>query len=422
MSYRCRIRNAAQIVLVSRDFQRVKCGAEQNKIEIIKNGTLIIDNDGLISDIGTEDILSNKYQGAKFDLDVDATGKSVIPGLVDGHTHPVWTGDRTHEFVMKLQGAKYLDIHKQGGGIGFTVRHVRQSSEEELSKLLRKRLKTMISNGSTLVECKSGYGLDCENEIKMLKVIHSVKGDDLPDTVANYLGGHSVPKDSGKTLDSYTKEILEEHIPQIKKLKQEGVISPTLIDVFHEAGVFETEQTRKILLAGKDAGLHINFHGDELHPMKSAELAKEVGAIAVSHLECISDQGIQDMASAQIVATLLPTTAYVLRIEYPPARKLIDSGVPVALASDFNPNAHCMSLPFVMNLACVQMRMSLNEALVACTINAAASLGKHETHGSLEVGKVGDCVIIDYDNWEHIIYEIGNSPIHSVIKNGRKVV
>jgi imidazolonepropionase len=194
-----------------------------------------------------------------------------------------------------------------------------------------------------------------------------------------------------------------------------------LIDVFHEKGVFETEETRKILVAGKNAGLAINFHGDELHPMGSAELAKQVNAIAVSHLECISEQGIQDMASGGICAILLPTTAYVLRIEYPPARKLIDAGVPVALASDYNPNAHCMSLPFVMNLACVQMRMNMNEALVACTINAAAGLGKNDSHGSLEVGKFGDCVIIDAENWEHIIYEIGNPPIHAVIKQGRQI-
>lgn len=149
--------------------------------------------------------------------------------------------------------------------------------------------------------------------------------------------------------------------------------------------------------------------------------AKEVGALAVSHLECISEQGIKEMADAKIVALLLPTTAYVLRIEYPPARKMISANVPVALASDFNPNAHCMSLPFVMNLACVQMRMNMNEALVACTINAAAALGKHDTHGSLEVGKVGDCVVIDAENWEHIIYELCNSPISAVIKRGKIV-
>ncbi|KAL0488084.1 imidazolonepropionase, partial [Acrasis kona] len=339
MHYKCRIRNAAQLVTVCRNGERVKCGKEQSNVEIIEDGCIIIGTDGLIVAVGTTADLEKAYPNSNtFETDIDATGKSVIPGLVDSHTHPVWTGDRTHEFAMKLNGATYMDIHKQGGGIGYTVRHVRESSEEELKTLLVKRLKTMISNGSTLVECKSGYGLNLEAEIKMLKVIHEVKQDDLPDTVSNYLGAHSVPKD--KKLQEYTQEILTQHIPKLKQLIDDKVISPTLVDVFHEKGVFESEETSAILRAAKDIGLSINFHGDELHAMNSAELAAQVGALAVSHLECISDQGITDMANNQIVATLLPTTAYVLRIHYPPARKMIDQQVPVALASDFNPNAH----------------------------------------------------------------------------------
>ncbi|KAL0485500.1 imidazolonepropionase, partial [Acrasis kona] len=230
----------------------------------------------------------------------------------------------------------------------------------------------------------------------------------------------SVPKD--KKLQEYTQEILTQHIPKLKQLIDDKVISPTLVDVFHEKGVFESEETSAILRAAKDIGLSINFHGDELHAMNSAELAAQVGALAVSHLECISDQGITDMANNQIVATLLPTTAYVLRIHYPPARKMIDQQVPVALASDFNPNAHCMSLPFVMNLACVQMRMTMNEALCACTINAAASLNQHKLHGSLEPNKYGNCIVLEHANWEHIIYELCNSPIKHVIKKGSIIV
>lgn len=185
--------------------------------------------------------------------------------------------------------------------------------------------------------------------------------------------------------------------------------------------MFEYEQTKKVLAAGKAAGLSINFHGDELNAVQSAELAAEVGATAVSHLEKISDLGMELMAKQQIVGILLPTTAYVLRIYYPPARKMIDQGVPVALASDYNPNAHCSSLPFVMNLACVQMKMTLNEALVACTLHAAAALNKSSTHGSLEVGKQGDLIIIDNPDWQHLIYEICNSPIFAVVKRGKVV-
>jgi imidazolonepropionase len=431
--YRLLIENASQIVTVTNNAnQRIKKGSDQNKIECIENGSLIVGHNGLIVAVGKHEDLCAKYNNLDhnlFETVIDARGKSVVPGLVDGHTHPVWSGDRTHEFSMKLSGATYMDIHNMGGGISFTVKHTRQTSEQELSHLLLKRLRVMLRNGSTLVEAKSGYGLNTETEMKMLKVIHSANvnhSDKIPMLVANYLGAHSVPKIDNLTMTEYTEQILNEQIPELIKLKQQGLIDPKLIDVFHEEGVFDTECTRKILLSGKEkAGLKINFHGDELHPMKSAELGAEVGAIAISHLEKISEEGIKQMAEKEICAVLLPTTAYVLRIEYPPARKLIESGVPVVLASDFNPNAHCMSLPFVMNLACVNMRMTMPEALVACTLNAAAALDCTSTHGSLCEGKYGDCVIVNSSNWEHLIYEIGNSSdsvINKVIKQGKIVV
>jgi len=421
------LKNASQLVCISSDPSvKLLKGAEQNKIEIIPNGSMIIGHDGLIAFIGTneqvEEFIAKQPQSEQvFESEVDCTGKSIIPGLVDSHTHPVWSGDRCHEFVLKLQGATYMDIHKMGGGIGFTVRHTRQSPEDELLELLVKRCKTMLKNGTTLMEGKSGYGLETETEIKMLKVLHRANQQHLqlgiPEIVSNYLGGHSVPKDSN--LENYTKQIIEEQIPALKKMMESGEIGPTLIDVFHEKGVFESEETRRVLQEGKSQlGLNINFHGDELNPMGSAELAYDLDALAVSHLEHVSDRGIELMAEKNICASLLPTTAYILRIAYPPARKMIEGGVPVVLSTDFNPNAHCMSLPFVMHLSCVNMRMTLNEALVACTLNAAASIGKSHSHGSLAVGKVGDCVIVDSANWEHIIYELCDPPISKVIMHG----
>ncbi|KAL9646725.1 hypothetical protein ABK040_001147 [Willaertia magna] len=398
MLCKCLLKNASQIVQITNDSTiKIKKGKEQNEIEIIKNGSMIIDLNGKIKFIGTNEQLENylkEHENIKFEKEIDCSGKSIIPGLVDSHTHPVWNGDRCHEFVMKLQGATYMQIHQMGGGIGFTVRHTRQSTIDELFELLIKRLKTMITNGTTLVEGKSGYGLETETEIKMLQVLHKANQQNIslkiPEIVSTYLGAHSVPKD--KKLDEYTNEIINQQIPAIKEAMEKGLIGPSLIDVFHEKGVFETEETKRVLLEGKNKlGLNINFHGDELNPMKSAELSYELDALAVSHCEHISDEGIKCMAEKSICATLLPTTAYILRIEYPPARKMIDNGVPVVLATDFNPNAHCMSLPFVMNLSCVNMRMTLNEALVATTLNAAASIGKSDTHGSLHVGKVGDC-------------------------------
>lgn len=417
-----RIRNASQLVVVCSNGETMLKGGKQNEIEILKNASMIIDQkSGRIKAIYLENTVeSERYSSERFEVDINASGKSVIPGLVDGHTHAVWTGDRCHEFEMKLQGATYMDIHKAGGGIGFTVKKVRESSAEELMALLRKRLDLMLKNGTTLVEVKSGYGLNLESELKMLEVLHRCRHP--VEIVSNYLGAHSVPKMDHKSVMEYTDEIVNVHLPKIAECIREGLISPTFIDVFHEKGVFEYEETKKILKAGKNiAGLEVNFHGDELNENESGILASEVGAVAVSHLEKITEKEMETMAAKCIVGTLLPTTAYILRLEYPPCRKMIEKQIPIALGSDFNPNAHCLSMPFIMNLACVQMKMTLSEALVAATLNAAASLLKSKTHGSLEVGKVGDCVVIDADNWQHIIYEMVDSPILYVIKAGKIV-
>ncbi|PRP86997.1 hypothetical protein PROFUN_04979 [Planoprotostelium fungivorum] len=414
-----KIRNAAQVVTVSADGKSFKIKEQMNEIGLIENATVIVGSDGTIIDVGPEEVLSNKYKDFTFETDIDATGKSIIPGFVDGHTHPVWTGDRVHEFAMKLAGATYMDIHKMGGGIGFTVNHTRDASKEELKDLLHQRLNRMMKYGTTTVEAKSGYGLETETEMKMLEVLHEVNAVHPVDVVSTYLGAHSVPK--GKTAAEATEDILNRQIPELMRRREEGKISPRNIDVFLEKGVFEGEDTKKILEAGKTAGLLLNFHGDEIHPMCSGQLGGELGAAAISHLERVDDEGIIAMAKKPTVAVLLPTTAYILRLEPPPARKLIEGNVPVALGSDYNPNAHCMSMPNVMNLACVLMKMTMNEALVAATLNSAASLELSHKYGSIETGKQGDFVIIDHSRWEHIIYEMVDPPIHSVVKGGKVV-
>jgi imidazolonepropionase len=414
-----KIVNAKQLVILSSGKKLFKRGKDMNDVEIIENGSMVIGHDGLIVSVGTAAEIDLQFKSSTFTNIIDCTGKAVIPGLVDAHTHPVWSGDRVHEFKAKLAGATYMDIHKMGGGIGFTVRHVHASSESQLIDLFLKRLDRMMKFGTTLVEAKSGYGLDLENEVKMLKAIQTAQLKHPLDIVANFCGAHSVPK--GMTADEATQNVINVQIPEIAKLKQQGVINPTQIDVFCEKGVFEHDHSRKILEAGKANGFSINFHGDELNPTNSAELGADLGAAAISHLECISDQGIKAMAEKKVVGVLLPTTAYVLRIHPPPARKMIDEDVIIALGSDFNPNAHCLSMPMVMNFACVLMKMTVNEALVAATLNSAAALEKSAGHGSLEVGKKGDCVIIDSESWEHIVYEIADPPILSVIKDGKIV-
>lgn len=421
-SFRLKITNA-QIVTVCQNNELFKSGTSQNEISIIENGTIIVNHDGLIHDLGPTVDLELKYPSSSttFSTEIDGTGKSIIPGLVDGHTHPVWSGDRCHEFSMKLSGATYMDIHKMGGGIGYTVGKTRESSQEELEALFLQRLDRMVNQGTTTIEAKTGYGLDTETEIKMLKVINKVAKEqsEKVDIVPNFLI-HSIPK--GKTAQETCEYILNDQLPTLEKGIQSGELQCELVDIFCEKGVFEIEESRAILTKAKEIGLLINFHGDELHPIKSAELGYDVDALSISHLECISDEGIEKMAEKNIFGVLLPTTAYILKLVPPPARKMIEKGVPIVLASDYNPNAHCLSLPFVMNLGCVMMKMTMNEALVATTINAAASLNKSKTHGSLEVGKFGDMVIIGASNWEHIIYEMVDPPIEYVIKKGNVVV
>lgn len=420
-THRLRLRNAAQVVTVARNGARRKIKDDMNDLGILRNATVVVGLDGAISAIGTQQDLAalSWYKTASFESDIDCTGKSIIPSFVDGHTHPVWAGDRVHEFAMKLAGATYMEVHNQGGGIQYTVRHTRECPQEKLEDMLSERLDRMLHTGTTVVEAKSGYGMNLETEMKMLKVIHNVDKVHKIKLCATYLGAHSIPE--GRDVKSYVEEIINEHMPAMAALIKAGEISPENFDVFYEKGIFEKEVTERMFAAASEMGLAINFHGDELNPMGAGELGGRSGAKAISHLEHVSDEGIKAMAANNIAAVLLPTTAYILRIAQPPARKLIDGGVAIVLATDFNPNAHCTSMPVTMHMACVLLRLTMPEALVASTINAADSLGCSHMYGSLEVGKRGDLVVVDAADWQHIIYRFGDPPIHSVYIGGSSV-
>lgn len=428
-AYQLLIRSAKQLVQVTSEKQLFLTSAQQNQVVVLEGGddnggySLVVNKEGLIEKVGKDQDVMEWMGGKEAEVVINATGKVIMPGLVDGHTHAVWAGDRVHEFAMKLAGASYLDVHKAGGGIHFTVRHVRQASEEELFSNLKTYLGRMLQAGTTLVEVKTGYGLDLETEVKMLKVIQRVIKDPSVaiDISVTYCAAHAVPQ--GKTAEEATVDIVSKQLPEVQRLVGLGEVTVHNIDVFCEQGVFSVEQTRRILMAGVAMGLNVNFHAEELNRLHSAEMGAELNSTAMSHLEEVSDEGIQLMATHSTIATLLPTTAHLLRLTPPPARKMIDAGVPVALGSDFNPNAHCFAMPIVMHLACIQLRLSMPEALVAATINSAASLKRSHDAGSLEEGKLGDVIVLDAPRWEHLIYQLGSHQhtISKVIKRGRVV-
>ncbi|XP_075716228.1 putative imidazolonepropionase [Rhinoderma darwinii] len=403
--FRLLLENADQLVAVCKKEEEFLILEGLQHLEVLEKASLVVGSDGFIKAIGPTKAIRSQFSHAEFEAVIDCSGKCVLPGFIDAHTHPVWAGDRVHEFAMKLAGATYMDVHQSGGGINFTVTHTEAASEDELYRSFQQRLERMLRAGTTLVECKSGYGLKLETELKMLRVIERAQREMDIGISSTYCGAHSVPK--GKSASEAADDIIEHHLPALKQMALNGEIHVDNIDVFCEKGVFDLESTRRVLLAGKAIGLQLNFHGDELNPMNSAELGAELGALAVSHLEEISDQGISALAAAKCSAILLPTTAYILRLKQPRARDMLNAGVIVSLGSDFNPNAYCFSMPMVMHLACVNMKMSLKEALAAATINAAYSLGRSHTHGSLEVGKQGDAVIINAPRWEHVIYQFG---------------
>ncbi|CAF0868479.1 unnamed protein product [Brachionus calyciflorus] len=432
MNKKLLIHHASQIVQIVSNGQPYLRGSDPNikNLKILSkqspsDNLCIVSINGKIEFIGldTDENYSN-FKNLVYDSKIDATNCSILPGLIDSHTHPVWEGDRINEFKMKLEGATYMDIHKAGGGIHFTVRHTRDASECKLYESLTKRLDNFSKSGTTFVECKSGYGLEWETEYKMLKVLTKAKREYKSIGISNtYLGGHAVP--IGKTADEATDDIVENQIPKLRDLIRSNDLEVDNIDVFCEKGVFDVEQTERIMTKALQniENIKINFHSDELYPLNSVEMAVRLKSKAVSHLEEISDSEIELMSKSETVGILLPTTAIIMQLKRPPARKMLNSGCIIALGSDFNPNAYCYAMPLVMNYACIDLRLSMNEALVAATLNSAFALGVEKSKGSLEIGKDADFVVLNNERWENIIYQMGSHDqlIKYVIVNGQIV-
>ncbi|MBM4761071.1 imidazolonepropionase [Bacillus sp. B15-48] len=412
------IRNANELITLKGSSKAPLTKMEMGKLEIIKNGSVWIENDRIVK-VGTDEELADIYQNelpeAKI---VDASGKVVIPGLVDCHTHLVFGGSRENEFNMRLNGATYMEIMESGGGIHSTTRSTREASFEELVDKSMKHLDSFLKHGVTTVEAKSGYGLDWKTEEKQLLVAKAINENHKVDVVSTFMGAHAIPGEYKRDSEKYVDLVINEMLPKVveKNLAEFN-------DVFCEKGVFTPEQSKRILQAGKELGLLPKIHADEIEPYEGAELAAELGAISAEHLLVASDKGIQRMAEQGVIAVLLPGTAFFLMAESARARRMIDSGVPVAISTDFNPGSSpTISLPFIMNLACMKMGMTPAEVITAVTINAAHALNRGNEIGSIEEKKRADLVVLDVPNYLQLQYFYGMNHTHTVIKNGEVVL
>jgi len=386
-------------------------GRQMRAIETIDNAALVVHSDR-IAWIGRDTDLPSRYlENANT---FDGSGLVALPGFVDMHTHMVFGATREEEFAMRCSGATYQEIAAQGGGINNTVRTTREADKSKLRKQTMRYLDQMIRHGSTTVEIKSGYGLSEKDEVKMLDVIRMVKDDHLIDIVSTFLGAHAIPPEYKEHREDYVDLICRRMIPYIAAKKLTG-----FCDVFCENGFFTVEESRRILNTGIEHGLMPKIHADELSPLGGAELAVEVRAISADHLEHISDKAIELFAKSDVIAGMLPGVSFYLGHDYAPARKLIDAGAVVALATDFNPGS-CMSysVPLMMTIACTQMHMTPEESLTAATINAAAALNLSGEVGSIEKGKRADIIFLKMPNYRYLPYHFGENHVAAVIKSG----
>lgn len=384
-------------------------GGAQGQIRVLHNAWVSIDDDTIIG-IGTgmPEIPENATV-------VDAGGKMVTPGLVDAHTHLIFGGWRQHEMALKLQGVPYLDILAQGGGILSTVNATHASDEQALVEKAAEALDEMLAFGTTTCEAKSGYGLSLEEELKQLRAIKQLNQVHPVDLAATFMGAHAVPTAYKENREEYIRLLCEEMIPAVAEEKLAG-----FCDVFCEKGVFSAEESEKILETGKRYGLVPKIHADEIEPIGGSVLAGKIGAISAEHLIVCPADGIASMAQGGTVACLLPCTSLYLGATFAPARDMVNAGVPVAMATDFNPGScPCLNMQLVMNLGCLRYKLTPEEVLTAVTLNGAAAIDMADKVGSLEVGKLGDLVIWDAEDLNYVCYRMGSNLVNTVIKKGK---
>lgn len=390
-----------------------KMGAEMQDLGVIENGYVAIDN-GIITDVGYGEGEEFKERHTEI---IDPEGRLVMPGLVDPHTHLVHYGSRENELELKLKGASYIDILKSGGGILSTVSATRAASFEKLTDKVVGSLDLMLQWGTTTVEAKSGYGLNFVDEVKCLEVLKNVEHP--IDIVKTYMGAHAVPTEYKLDKEGYINLMMDKIIPYIGENQL-----AEFIDCFCEEGVFSVSESERILLKGKEFGLNIKLHADEIEAMGGAELAGRLNAVSAEHLVAASDEGIEEMQKAGVIPVLLPGTSFYLRLgRYARARKMIEAGMPVALATDYNPGTcPTESLQSIMVFASMGMGMTPQEVISGMTINSAHAINRGNVVGSIEKGKKADIIIMDAPNENYIVYHFGINHVVTVIKDGKIVI
>lgn len=411
--------NAGQVCTVPSVGGGPQRGQMLGTLGLVENGAVAVDR-GRVIEVGATAELRMRYDAAR---EINAQGGAVVPGFVDPHTHLVWVGDRAAEFEMRIAGASYMEIMKAGGGINRTVQQVRAAPVEQLVAETRARLDRMLRLGTTTVEIKTGYGLDTPNEIKQLDAIYRLAADHPMTIVSTFMGAHAVPPEYQGRADDYVDLVAEQMIPAVVEFAAAHDQPTPFVDVFCEPGAFDVAQSCQVLEAGRAAGMPLKIHADEFAGIGGTRLAVEMGAVSADHLVATPAEDIAALGGSGTAAVALPATPFGLgHTDFTPARKIIEAGGILALATDCNPGtAWCESMPFVMALACRYLRLTPAEALAAATLNAAYAVGLGERIGSLEPGKQADMLILETPDYRHLAYRFGGNLVRSIIKAGRVV-
>jgi imidazolonepropionase len=399
--------------LVVHDAAEVVTPDDEGGVRVVTDGAVAVEDGAVVAVGPTGEVTAERPPGAAATA-IDASGKTVLPGFVDPHTHAVFAGDRSDEFVAKLRGADYQEILESGGGIHRTVRAVREAARETLVSNLLDHLDVMLAHGTTTAEVKSGYGLDVETELRLLAAIDEADDRHPVDLVPTFMGAHAVAPEAD--ADDYVDSVVEEQIPAVA---DQGIAE--FCDVFCEAGVFSVEQSRRVLTAAAETGLTPKIHAEEFQHIGGAQLAGEIGAVSADHLLQATDTDVQSLVEADVTPVLLPGTAFTLATDYADAERFLDAGAPVAIATDFNPNCYSESMESAMELACHGMRMGPTAALEAATSNAARAVDREGTAGRLTPGQTGDLVVADVPELAHVPYNFGVSTVETVVKDGTVV-